>query len=729
MKKTLSFILVLFFSIPVFCKISFNSFSINNNDELVFSLSQDMVGVKDYTSLLYTKIINGQAEENPTLITCFPEQMELLNNNSILQIRNRFGKAQYNIQTKTFKWTSPNESLPQNFLPLSPYSVSSDGKYLCKIQKQTLTSGSLILCDVNTNKEVVLCTNVKQNYESVPIKWSPNNSVLLYEKEGNIYFCKPDAVIKNIEMDEKYRKIGRGSINSVEWANDSSFIYIDDYLVYQINSKELYTIGLYSGIIGQGKAIGRLPFGFNAYTDKFSVDSRINALLLIQNNRLISYMRFQKGSLEYMDVVYSKPYIDSTASLINTHVFWNKNSEAYLWLEMLPFSGTKQKSIIYNVSSKLNKILEITNSTKPLLSPDGTKIIVCSDSTVYVYDCATWQIVSKLEGEKLSCALWASNDTIFVGGEKTIKEWKLQNNQTSIIMLSSAKSGCFDATEQNIVAVQDNDVQYIFNKKSGTWSQIEPFTVAQSSSNGRYRIFVGKTSNKKFVNALYIRSLTKSQKVVTKALYKESVTKNPESKKITLVIDAYDNADGLTKIIYALKKYNIPVCFFLNGEFIRRYPSETKQIVNNGYDVSSMFFSSTDLINNPFIIDEEFVRRGLARNEDEFFNCTGKELLLYWHAPYYSSNPKIESFGQKAGYTYVSTNIKENDSTELDKELKPESLIYSYCETLKKNNGGIVPLCTGFAQGRRIDPLYNYIDILICALMDSGFEFVPITDL
>ena len=86
---------------------------------------------------------------------------------------------------------------------------------------------------------------------------------LLYEKDGDVYFCRPEAVFRDVEVEEKYRRIGRGSINSVEWASQRHLVYIDDCMVYRINSRELYTLGLYSGIIGQGTPIGRLPFQFN----------------------------------------------------------------------------------------------------------------------------------------------------------------------------------------------------------------------------------------------------------------------------------------------------------------------------------------------------------------------------------------------------------------------------------------------------------------------------------
>ena len=142
-----------------------------------------------------------------------------------------------------------------------------------------------------------------------------------------------------------------------------------------------------------------------------------------------------------------------------------------------------------------------------------------------------------------------------------------------------------------------------------------------------------------------------------------------------------------------------------------------------------MFFSKTDLVNNPFLVDEDFVRRGLARNEDEFFETTKKELSVIWHAPYYSTDPSIIEYGAKAGYNYINSYHANNDCEYLDKDITPEKIILDYCYDIKQLGGGIVPVTIGFSQGNRNDPLYNYIDILICALLDCGARLVSINEL
>ncbi len=732
MKKL--FILLIFFLyliMPAAAKISFGEFDLNSNDEVLFALKQNMAGTSSYSSLFYSKLKDGESSGTPDLLTCYPEQMELLEDSTVLQLRNRYGTGRYNTKTDSFEWVERTKNIPVNSLPVSPYSISSDGQWLVKIEKYSLSTGSLVIQNVQSGKSAVLCESVRQSYKSLPVKWSPDGSILIYEKEDNIYFCNPEAVLRKVEMDEKYRKIGRGTINAVNWANEKYLIYIDDYLVYQINAKELYTLGLYSGVIGQGKAIGRLPSQFNSASDRFSVNSNANSFVIVQNNRLFTYLKIQnqKHSCDYMDVIYSRPYTDSSASLIDYYIFWDSSDQPVLWLEKLPYDGSREKGAVYKLGSKTVQVLEIEDSGRPFISPDKNKVAFYAGAAIYVYDINNWQRVAELLGEKIVSAIWLNRNVIYVGGEKTIRRWNLLSNTNEVLMLSSAVAGYWEGTgtDGTIVADTGNQSYYRFNSDKRTWKKTSIANANASSQNGRYRIFAGTTANQQYENALFIRTLSK--KAVTKPLYKESTEKKAEPKKIALVFDAYDNADGLSEILSVLRKYNVSGTFFINGEFIRRYPAETKQIVLNGYQTASMFFSQTDLVNNPFVVDEEFVRRGLARNEDEFYNCTGKELSLYWHGPYYSVNNDIIKYASNAGYTTIISYSRLNDSELLDKDVKPEQIIQDYCNTLSKTGGGVVPVSVGFAQGSRTEPLYNYLDLLICALLDSGFEFVNIQDL
>ena len=512
----------------------------------------------------------------------------------------------------------------------------------------------------------------------------------------------------------------------MHWASSKYLAYVDDYLLYKINTKELYTLGLYSGIIGQGKPMGRLPFQFNPLTDKFSCNDEVTSAVVTQNGKLFTYLVVRSASCDYMDVIYSRPYTESNASLVASYVFWDASGKPVLWQEKLPFDGIKEHGSVYKLGAQTQHVLEIEDSGKPFLSPNGTRVAFFAGSTVYVYDINSWKRIAVLTGEKVVSAIWTDESNIYVGGEKSVRSWNILTNKADTITLASVSAGYWDSSDYSIIADTGNSNFYRYDSKKKTWSKTEVTSAIEPvKQNGRYRVFIGTTPNKNYDNALYVRSLSK--RAVTNPLYKESTKKSAEKKKVALAFELYDNADGLPLILSELKKFNAKGSFFINGEFIRRYPAETKQIVTNGHLCASMFFTTADLTENSFVINEDFVRRGLARNEDEFYACTGTELTLYWHAPYYSVSPELITYGGNAGYTYVNACTDVSDFTNPD--MDPEKLIKRFCQALEKSGGGVVSVVGGFSQSNHSRPLYKYIALLISALLDSGYELVDLNNL
>ena len=727
MKKTGILCLVLsLLSFSLFAGTSFGNPDLNLNDEILFTVRHNMVGSNPYQSLFYAALKDGKPDGNPEVITCYPEQMELLSGGDLLQIRNRYGIARYSKKTASITWIEKSKTMPENIVPVVPYAASPDGKYFCRIERTSLYSGNLTLVSTQTGKSSVLCEGVLNSYEDLPVKWSPDSTVLIYEKNNGVYFCNPDAVLRGVEIDERYRKVGRGTINSVYWASSKFLAYVDDYLLYKINTKELYTLGLYSGIIGQGKPMGRLPFQFNPLTDKFSTNSEVTSTLVTQNGRLFTYLVVRSASCDYMDVMYSRPYTESNASLVASYVFWDASGKPVLWQEKLPFDAVKEHGSVYKIDSQAQHVLEIEDSGKPFLSPNGTKVAFFAGSTVYVYDINTWKRIAVLTGEKVVSAIWTDDSNLYVGGEKSIRSWNVFNNKYETITLSSVKAGYWDSSDYSIIADTGNSNYFRYNNDKKTWSKTEvTAAINPVKQNGRYRVFIGTTQNKSYDNALYVRSLSK--RAVTNPLFKESTRKSAEKKKVALVFELYDNADGLPVILSELKKFNAKGSFFVNGEFIRRYPAETKQIVTNEHLCASMFFTTANLTENSFVINEDFVRRGLARNEDEFYACTGTELSLFWHAPYYAVNPELITYGGNAGYTYVNTvcDISEFSNPDMD----PEKMIKKFCQALEKSGGGVVSVVGGFSQSNHSRPMYKYLSLLISALLDSGYELVDLNSL
>lgn len=713
-----------------FAGIKFGDADINNNDEILYTIRQEIPGAFSYRSLFKAKIQDGAVSGEPALISCFPEQMELLCGGKILQVRNRYGTAWIDLAEKSVEWKKYSAEVPVNSMRLSKVSVSPNSEWICYAEKNGYATGKLFLKNINSSKEICLDENSSFNYENVSVKWAADSSVLVYAKNGNVYFCNPSAVARGVEVDEKFRKIGPGTINSVNWTDGKFLVYIDSDLVYKISSKELYTLGLYSGIIGKGQMVGRLPSQFMASKDNFSVNNDVSSMVLVQNGKIFTYFKINRNTCDYLDIVYSGPYVDLSASLLESEILWDLNGSPIVWMRMLPYGGQKIKSSVYHLENRLSKFLDISDSGKPAVSPDGKNCAFYSGSSVYIYDTKNWKRVNRIEGENVVSLLWENNSTLIIGGDRTIRSWKIFEQNPEILAVSSVVNGFWNNDE--IIADSGNGKFFVFNEDKKTWVQKESDFSRRSNAlrNERYRLFCGETANPVFENALYIRTLF--GKAVTKPVYSESVKKVPERKKIALAFDAYDNADGLTRVLYTLNRYLVTGTFFLNGEFIRRYPNETKQISLSRNECASMFFSTSKLTQPGFVVNEDYIRRGLARNEDEFNAVTGKELSLMWHAPYYAVSEKIIQDGKKAGYDYIDIKNSVCDSVTLEqavngngKYLCPGELIESYVKTLDEGEK-VIPVTVGISRGTRESYLYDNLDLLISAILDAGYEIVPL---
>lgn len=725
------FLFSLFFAaFNCFAGIKFGDADINRNDEILYTVRQEIPGAFSYRSLFKGKIKDGMLSGAPALVSCFPEQMELLGGGKILQVRNRYGTAWIDTAEKSIEWKKYSPEIPVNSMRLSKISVSPDGEWICYTEKTGYATGKLFLKNINSLKEICLDENSSFSYENVSVKWAGDSSAMVYAKNGNVYFCNPSAVLRGVEVDEKYRKIGPGTINSVNWTNGKYLVYIDSDLVYKISSKELYTLGLYSGIIGKGQMVGRLPSQFMASKDSFSVNNDVSSMVLVQNGKIFTYFKINRNTCDYLDIVYSGPYVDLSASLLESEIIWDLNGSPIVWMRMLPYGGQKIKSSVYHLENRLSKFLDISDSGRPAVSPDGKNCAFYSGASVYVYDTRNWKRVNKAEGENVVSLLWKDNSTLIIGGNRTIRAWNIFEQNPEILAVSSVVNGFWNNEE--LVADAGNGKFFSFDETKKTWAEKESGFSSRPNilRNEHYRLFCGETSNPLFENALYIRTLF--GKAVTKPAYPESVRKIPERRQVALLFDAYDNADGLPNILYTLNRYLVSGTFFLNGEFIRRYPNETKQIALSRNECASMFFSASKLTQPGFLVNEDYIRRGLARNEDEFNAVTGKELSLMWHAPYYTASEKIVQDGKKAGYDYVDVKNPACDSVTLEQAVKgegkylcPGEIIESYVQALNEGEK-IVPVTIGISRGTRESYLYENLDLLISAILDAGYEIVPL---
>ena len=167
MKKILTSVFcaaVLTSAFPLFANIVFGKTDINENDELLFTVSQTASGTANYSSLFYGKIKNGEVPLAPELITFYPEKMELMEGGRVLQIRNRFGTARYDSKEEKLYWHKKVSGIPQSLLPAPVYEVSPDGNWICKIEKTEICLGKLVLENAKTGNTIILAEKALQSW-------------------------------------------------------------------------------------------------------------------------------------------------------------------------------------------------------------------------------------------------------------------------------------------------------------------------------------------------------------------------------------------------------------------------------------------------------------------------------------------------------------------------------------------------------------------------------------
>lgn len=727
-------------AVPAFARISFANPDLNSRNQVLFSVNSDVPGCTAYHTLFLADVT---AQGDSKILSCYPEKMELLLGGAVLQVRNRYGTARYAVGDGTLAWLTRSDDIPADAVRLEPQSPSPDGKWLCFVRKTSPANGQLVLREAATLREQVLDTHADFSYERVPVRWSSDSSFVAYEKDGALYFCDPKAEFQQVQMTEEFRRLGVGSINALCWANERALFYIDHDVLYRINANELYTRGLYAPMVGSGAVCGRLPIPFDSLKDRFWVSPDGTALVVVQSDRLITAYSLRQSDargLLYLPVQCSLPFSDVRGSVIGIQVFWRRGAAPLVWADLIALEDGSKKSAVYRLDDGLLQLLLVDDAGEPCASADGTLLAFSSGDSLYVYDTLTWKPRGRLSGERLVSYVWKGTDTLLVGGASTVREWRLPSgadatNGNARTLFLSAATRAFWSGDETICA-EDSvraGVFYDYDAEHNRWTPSTERRVVESGNvqNGRYRVFIGSTANELFENALYVRTLTGG--VVTRAVFASTAERRAGRRKIALAFDALDSADGLSRILYVLREYRLSGTFFLNGEFIRRYPGEARQIAVSGHECASLFFTAADLTKNDFVVDDDFIKRGLARNEDEFFAATASELSLYWHAPQYHATAAMKRAGEAAGYRYVDAGKLSLDTLTLEdtvadgarsQYLTASQIISYYVATVQE--GYVIPISTGVSRGSRSDYLYEKLDLLIAALLDAGFELVPV---
>lgn len=721
MKKTFAFFIsTVLAASSCFAGIKFDNLNLNSENKMLYTVTIDGPGIKPY-SVLHSYVLQNNTsltDKNlPDLITCYPEYITSLSNGKKMQVRNRYGTALYDFENQSLKWVSRSSLLPEKSFSESPVITSPDGNWIVFIRKSGSSTGALIIQNVESKKYFILDNEALYSYTSIPVKWSADSKSFLYQKKDSVYFCNPEKMFKGIQLEEKYRRIGAGKISSVEWCTNSSFAYIDSDIIYLIDEREISSLGIYSNFYSLGKVIGRLQEKFDCDSMEFKINSIVSQMVIIKNNNFVSYFNIDSSkNTEYVKLINTKSYDKVFDGSYKFEILWPEYTKPVIWTDFISDKGKSSSSVyVFNDTNEIVQVMNVeTPSSNAAISPDGKFIAFSCDDSVYIYSVNPWTKVSEVKGEKVISLCWKDGKNLCIGGNETVSLYNVQSNEKSLLFISQCKKAMWDKNSRKIIALSDGYPNYfIYNEEKNVWSKADDAEPENCYvQNDSFRVYKAESKNARFENGIYVRNL--SGKVNTFALYKETIQKTSAKKKIAIVFDLLNSADGVSSIIAVCEKYQIKPTYFVNGEFIRRYPVELKKLAASGAEVGSMFYVCSDLTIEDYDVSEEYIARGLARTEDEYYKCTGKELSLLWHAPYYKSNQKIRDAGSKAGYSYVDFPIDDGIA-----ESKAGKTIESK----------IIPIMVGAQSDSDLNEFYTKLELLINSLIDADYEIVPVSGL
>ena len=729
LKKIIFILLLIFISSPIFAKTSFQVYDIDSSNNLLYSAKLDFPGAAASASLFKIRLDKTHALGNPVPLTCVPEQMELLTEN-VVQLRNTFGTARYDMKNGKLVWILRNDDFPTGWYECSRQIESPDGKWICMQD----SNGGLSLLQAATGIQVSISENCSASGGEL-VKWAEDSKVFLYEDGGGIYFASTDAGIKKLLPPASMRKIGKGTLNNVQW-NKNNIYYADGDIVYKITEGELYTRGLYSSVTGCGNPVARLSNVFDSFHDKFFISPDEKYFLCVNANKTLNLYSVPKD-FGFASVRKMESLIGLSGSILDVKVFWKTDGTPVLWIENLSYSNGKKSVSIYALDKSFSLLSTYENPADVKLSPDGNNLAFTYGKSLEIWNLDGWKLSGKSDGEKIYSFRWINSFSLIAGGENTLHTLvkKESSLQKTVLNLSSVKNAVWENGKIKAWCESDNSC-YEYDEKKNIWTLTQKSAVPANkgyAANGKFRAYTSECSNEHFENAIFVRSLVSPP--VTYDLILQTGEQIKKNGKVSIIFDAAEGNEGLAQVLSVLESLNMKATFFINGEFIRRYPMETCQIYASGNRCASGFFTVADLFSPEFEINADFIQRGLARNEDEFFIATGKELELLWHAPNFHSNEMIKNAGESAGYSYVDSWTEVNDRLSFEDVLKDKSKIYKSadeiisCITENLYDGMVIAVNVGNIKGNRSDYLYEKLLLLIRSILISGFDIVPLENL
>jgi len=742
------FFLSLFLLIPIFqlSAVNFSGLTVSNDDKLLFK-----VDFEGQHAVLCANLSDLSMQQ----LTMHPEKLYLVNNRRTIIALNRLGAATIPLSGGLPKPLPAYPSFASGNTPLKgrlqDLAASTDGRWCVFIEPVSPGYGDLIIIDLSNGTKKVVSEKIELPNAEFPVKWSPDSRLFVYAKGGKLFYF-PILSDLSILVDERFRTIGSGGIESVLWDQQGVFYYMTGNTLYRVTNPELFTRTIYGDFLSIGAVAAVLPLDFDSGFDRYWIAPDSSSILVNKNNKGLFFFLLGDQTKEGPAQAAVLPHVLTQNGAENFNVLWSLSGQPGTG-NIIPSrrTGSGNLTVVYTVQGetyvlrfevKENSINLLPNRSYPVasscaLSPDGTKAIFWGEKGLELWDYANWRLIQRLNNTPVFSCAWISDRSILVGNSRFIEEINISTSSYTRrrICLSSADEFGFVQGSGNLskIAVRSGN-EWFTNDGKNTWTLTANIQLRQPILySDHYRVFLEPQAVGHYKNIPMIRNMqaTGTLSLLANFTVNKSYTLE-QTMPIALCFDLYDDDTGLSQVLSALSRLNIKATFFLNGEFIRRNPSAAAAIAKAGHETASLFYSPIDLSDTRYRITSEFIARGLARNEDEFNRATGRELSVFWHPPFYRTSSAIESAAAITGYITVNRTIDPGDWMSREEALKlnlrqipPAEMIEKIVQ--KRESGAVIPIRLGLLSGGRDEYLFQRTEALLDALLRSGYEIVPVS--
>ncbi len=760
---------------PLAAEVSFFGLDLAQDDKLLFQAKTALPGGSLYASLFQAKVPDGPIEQ----LTFFPEEIQCLDEGRSLQIQNRYGL--FRSSGTDLHGFKPVKGFP-SFVSgsqvqagkLIPIQASPDGRYILSIQPLKSAYGRLVLHDAQSGVETIVSQRLGYLLGSFPALWSPDSNFFVYASGGRLYYFSVEQLRGKRIPDERFRDLGPGQAANARWSPNGSLFTIQGRQLFRSDPREFFTRTLYSSLLSTGSIVGEVPFAFDPNFDSFEISPSGRSILLVKNTRSIFIYEVKNDDRSSLDPE-MMPYLYLPSNTLVNRVIWPVGGPITILATLLQNGERRMRAFRVadpefarpliaetkppaDASGPKNlpalrqeaKVQDLDGVRDIALSPDGKLFAVASADALRILSYDDFSLKQSLDASSPIRLLWRNSSQIILAGEQSTELIDLSTGKRELLALSQAESAGWSPASGSAI-VKTGGKAYALNQ-AGLWDDAMVYAPLPASSfSANYRVFTDEVQAGSYKNAVMVRAIktlkTSSLVLPPSKRYAPFPLKDEERvpdvfdhgsrirrREVALVFDLYDGDEGLMTSLNVLKDYGIKGTFFLNGEFIRRYPGAVKDLAESGMELGSMFFANWNLTDGNFTVDAEFIRRGLARNEDDFFAVCGRELSAIWHAPHYSINSMMLQAAKSLGYAYVGRDVDPLDWVASQEQYRFPGMYLDAAGIVervmeRKQPGSIIALRMGIPAGGRGDYLYNRLDILINALISEGYEIVPVSTL